>query len=197
MKHLLLSSVVFASFCFSTQLRAQKNREANNLARQGTEAANNKQWDQAIDSLRKAAEMDHKYAPNLAVALQQRASAYMAEQKFPEALADFSEALKIRPKDAGILERRAYAEMKLNDLDKALADYSEAIKLAPNEVRYYLVRSYILEMKGDYKNSMVDTEKILKLQKDNPEAQARKARLLARQAQDAPPPPNNPQPKKP
>jgi tetratricopeptide (TPR) repeat protein len=114
---------------------------------------------------------------------------YTTQQQFPEAISDFSEALKLTPNDPNIHERRAYVEMKTNDYDKALADYSEAIKLKPNEIRYYLYRSYIYETKNDIKGSMADTEKALKLDPNNQEAKTRKARLEARQAANAPLPP--------
>ena len=163
MKGMFFLGFAFLVFVSSLPLlSAPVNREANRLAREGTKAANNKQWDEAIDALRKAAELDRKYAPNLATALQQRAAARVTDGKFSEAVSDLDDAIKIQPREARIYESRAYAEMKLNNPDKALADYSEAIKLNPHEVRYYQVRSYIREVKGDYKGSMADAEKILK-----------------------------------
>jgi tetratricopeptide (TPR) repeat protein len=155
------------------------------FSREGFQATKDKDWNKAVAAFGKAAELDSKQAPNLIAALQQRGTAYTSEQKFPEALADFSEALKMKPNDPGIYERRAYVEMKMNDLDKALADYSEAIKVNPNEVRYYLYRGYIYEKKGDVKNSMADTEKALKLDKHNAEALSRKERLQKIQAMKA------------
>lgn len=182
------------AFCFSDFAYGQGKAEAAKFARQGAEAAKNKDWEQAVEAYQKAAELDPKNAPNLAAVLQQRAVAYTSEQKYPEAIADFDEAIKMTPNDAGIYERRAYVEMRINDLDKALADYSEAIKLKPNEVRYYLLRSYIYEIKGDIKNSMADTEKVLKMQKGNAEAKSRKERLLKIQSLSAPTPPATPIP---
>src|SRR5438874_9072410 len=125
----------------SQPLRAQPNKQANGLARRGTEAAKNQDWDGAIEDLRKATEMDRKYAASLAAALQGRAAAYASQQKFPEAAADYDEALKISPRNASAWEGRASVALKMNDMDKALAAFSEAIKLNPNEVRYYLHRS--------------------------------------------------------
>ncbi len=176
------------AFCFADSAYAQGKADAAKFARQGSQAAKNKDWEQAVEAYRKAAELDPKNAPNLAAVLQQRAVAYTSQQQYPEAVADFSEAIKINPNDPGTYERRAYVEMKLNDFDKALADYSEAIKLKPNEVRYYLLRSYIYETKGDIKNSMADTEKVLKMQKENAEAKSRKERLEKIQSLNSPPP---------
>jgi tetratricopeptide (TPR) repeat protein len=179
--------------CFCKFAWGQGNAEAVKFSREGFQATKDKDWNRAVAAFGKAAELDSKLAPNLIAALQQRGAAYTSEQKFPEAVADFSEALKMKPNDPGIYERRAYVEMKMNDLDKALADYSEAIKLNPNEVRYYLYRGYIYERKRDVKNSMADTEKALKLDKHNTEALSRKERLQKIQAMNAPlPPPPRP-----
>jgi tetratricopeptide (TPR) repeat protein len=175
----------FSAFCVAAALflgvapmiDAQGNSESTNIARQGSEAAKAGDWNKAVDAFRKAADMDHKWSANLVAALQQRAAANMSQQKFPEAAADFTEALKINPRDAAIHERRAYVEVKMKDYDKALEDYSEAIKINPKEIRYYLPRSFIYETKGDLKNSTADTEHILKLDKNNAEAKERKERL--------------------
>src|SRR5262245_24973565 len=117
-------------------------KEANKLARDGAEASKNQEFDNAIELLKKAAALDHKYATNLAAVYQQPAYAAATNQQFQDAVNDYGEAIKITPDDARIYEQRAAVEMKLNDMDKALADYSQAIKLKPNEVRYYSYRSY-------------------------------------------------------
>jgi tetratricopeptide (TPR) repeat protein len=161
---------------------AQGKPEAANLARQCSQAAKQQNWDRAIELCRKAADLDRKFTANLAIAYEQRGFALQKEQKFPQAIADFSEALKLSPRDARIYEQRAAAEIKSNAYDQALADYSEAIKLNPKEIRYYLYRGYIYELKRDLTNSMADTDKALKIQPTNSEALARKERLQKMQA---------------
>jgi tetratricopeptide (TPR) repeat protein len=175
------------------QAQGNKNaKEANKLAREGAEASKNQELDKAVDLLRKATALDHKYADELSAVYQQRGYAAAKEQRFQDAVSEYSEALKLTPQDPRIYEQRAAVEMKINDYDKALADYSEIIKLKPNETRYYLYRSYIYETKGDVKNSMADTEKVLKIDPKNQEALSRKTRLEARQAANAPLPPPPP-----
>jgi tetratricopeptide (TPR) repeat protein len=161
-------------------------KEANKLARDGAEASKNQDFDKAVELLRKATALDHKYADELAAVYQQRGYAAATNKQFQDAMNDYGEAIKLKPEDARIYEQRAAVEMKLNDNDKALADYSEAIKLKPNEVRYYAYRSYVYEVKGDTKNSMADTEKVLKLDPKNQEAKTRRDRLLAKEAQKVP-----------
>src|SRR6266487_206923 len=187
-----LTLITALAVCVSQFAQAQGNKEANKLAREGAEASKNQEWDKAIELLRKATTLDRKYAPNLAAVYQQRGYAAANEQKFEDAIGDFSEALKINSRDPRIYEQRAAVEMKMNDYDKALADYSEAITLKPNEVRYYLYRSYIYETKGDVKNSLTDTEKALKMDPNNQEAKSRKTRLEARQSMNSPLPPPPP-----
>ena len=188
-KHFVFIFVAALALCASQLSEAQATKdtkEANKLARDGAEASKNQEWEKAVDLLRKATALDHKYAPNLAAVFQQRAYAAATNQQFQDAINDYGEAIKISPEDARIYEQRAAVEMKLNDMDKALADYSEAIKIKPNEVRYYGYRSYIYEVKGDIKNSMADTDKVLKLDPNNPEAKARKSRLSALETANAP-----------
>jgi tetratricopeptide (TPR) repeat protein len=169
-------------------------KEANKLALDGAAASKTDppQWDKAIDLLRKATALDHKYATNLAAVYQQRAYAAATNQQFQDAINDYGEALKISPEDARIYEQRAAVEMKLNDMDKALADYSEAIKRKPNEARYYSYRSYIYELKGDIKDSLADADKVLKLDPKNQEAISRKKRLETLQSLRATPIPPSP-----
>ena len=182
--------MIALALCGSQFAQAQVDKktakEVAKYSSEGFEATENKDWDKAVDAFRKATELDRKQEPNLVAALQHRGMEYTTQQQYPEAIADFSEALKLKPDDAGIYERRAYVEMKTNDYDKALADYSEAIRLKPNEVRYYLFRSYIYETKDDIKSSMADTEKALKLDPGNEEAKSRKARLEKRQSINTP-----------
>ena len=181
MRYIKLLSFGMMVFAIGTTvLFGQGNQEAANLTREGIEASNAKDWDKAIAAFKRAAQLEERYAPNLASALQQRASVYVSQQKFQEAIADYSEALKVKAKDPDIFERRAYAEMQLKDYDKALHDYNEAIKLSPEDPKYYQVRALIHQTKGDFKAAMADTDKTLKLDPNNVDAQQRKRFLEAK-----------------
>jgi tetratricopeptide (TPR) repeat protein len=195
----VLSFFALVTLSISQLAYAQGDKEAAKLAREAVAAANDQDWDKAVESARKAAQLDRKFEANLAAALQQRGFAAANERRFPDALNDFNEAIKLKPNDAGAYERRAAIETKMNDLEKAQADYTEAIKLKPNGVHNYLYRGYILEMKGDLQGAMADTEKVLKMDKKNAEALTRKTRIETRikiqqgnnpsPAATAPPPP--------
>jgi len=192
-KSFAFTLITALALCLSQvcQGEAKKNVEANRLAREGAEAAKNQDWDKAVELLRKASAMDHKYADELAAVYQQRGYAAATNQQFQDAISDYSEAAKLTPQDVRIYEQRAAMEMKIQDYDKALADYSEVIKLKPNEARYYNYRAYIYELRNDLKNSMADTEKVLKMDPNNQDAKARKQRIEQKIAENTPltPPP--------
>jgi tetratricopeptide (TPR) repeat protein len=196
MKKSLAFTFITALALCSSQVclpQAKKNPEANKLARDGLEAAKKDQdWDKAVDLLKKATAIDHKYSDELAAVYQQRGYAAAKDQRYGDAINDYNEALKLTPQDtARIHEQRAAVEMKIQDYDKALADYSELIKLKPNEMRYLNYRAYIYELKNDLQNSLADTERILKLDPNNQDSKARKQRIEQKIAENTPltPPP--------
>src|SRR6266481_1029962 len=185
------------AFCASQicQAAEKKNPEANKLALEGAKAAKSQDFDKAVDLLKKATGMDHKYADELSAVYQQRAYAAANDQRYGDAINDYNEALKLTPQQAGrIHEVRAAVEMKIQDYDKALSDYSELIKEKPNEIKYLNYRAYIYELKNDLQNSLADNEKILKLDPNNQDAKARKQRLEQKIAERTPltPPPRTP-----
>src|SRR3982751_2189191 len=151
MKRIFVFTFIAAlTICAAELCEAQGSKdakEANKLARDGADASKNQEWDKAIDLLRKATALDHKYADELSAVYQQRGYAAATNQQFQDAINDYGEAIKLTPQDVRVYEQRAAVEMKLQDYDKALADYSEVIKLKPDEVRYLNYRAYIYEVK--------------------------------------------------
>ena len=190
-------SIAALTLCASQLCQAaeKKNPEANKLAVEGAKAAKDQDFDKAVDLLKKAAGMDHKYTDELSAVYQQRAYAAAKDQRYGDAINDYEEALKLTPQQAPrIHEQRAAVEMKIQDYDKALADYSELIKQKPNEIKYLSYRAYIYELKNDLQNSMADNEKILKADPNNQDAKARKQRLEQKIAERVTltPPPRSP-----
>jgi tetratricopeptide (TPR) repeat protein len=185
----LISFGVVALALSTGSLCAQGNQEAANATKEGIEASKAKDWDKAITAFRKAAHLEPRYAPNLVAALRQRAVVYRGEQKFKEAAADLSEALKLKSDDADIFEQRGYIEMQMKDYDKAQADYTQAINLQPNEAKYYQVRAFILQTKNDFNGALADVNKVLSIDAENADAVQRKAFLEAKLHGRATPPP--------
>ena len=192
-------SIAALALCASqvSQAAEKKNPEANKLAREGIEAAKSQDFDKAVDLLKKASAMDHKYTDELSAVYQQRGYAAANDQRYGDAINDYNEALKLTPEQAArIHEQRAAVEMKIQDYDKALADYSELIKQKPNEIKYLNYRAYIYEVKNDVPNAQAENEKILKADPNNQDAKARKQRLEKKLAEmvTLTPPPRSPTP---
>jgi tetratricopeptide (TPR) repeat protein len=178
------------------QAAEKKNPEANRLAREGAEAAKNQDFDKAVDLLKKATAMDHKYADELSAVYQQRGYAAATDQRYGDAINDYGEALKLTQQNSRIYEQRAAVEMKIQDYEKALDDYSKLIEQKPKEVRYLNYRAYIYELKNDLQKSLADNENVLKLDPNNQDAKARKQRIEQKIAESTPltPPPRTPTP---
>jgi tetratricopeptide (TPR) repeat protein len=87
------------------------------------------------------------------------------EQKYDEAIKDWSEALKINPKDATALFNRSAAYAAAKDFDKALQDLDATIQLSPKdpdayELRADLYRERSIKQTGGYKRTP-DTAKAI------------------------------------
>src|SRR5689334_9410791 len=184
----LFALCLVTTFGLSVAPAAQQegNPEAAKIAREGSQAAKDQDWNKAIDKFRKASEMDRKFTNSLALAYQQRAFSYANDQRFQDALNDLAESIKIKP-DPRAYEQRAAIEMRVNDYDKALADYAEASKLNPGEIKYHNYRAYIYETRGDLQNAATENDAALKINSKNKEAVDRKARLQKIQSANAVP----------
>ena len=183
--------VMVLGLSIAKSAQQEGNPEAAKIAREGSQAAKDQDWNKAIDLFRKAAEKDRKYTQNLAIVYLQRAYSYANDQRFQDALADLAESIKINPREAHAYEQRAAIEMKMIDYEKALADYEAAMKINPGEIKYRLYRGYIYELRGDIPNSMAETEAALKINSKSKEALERKQRLQKIQSATAPAPPSN------
>lgn len=189
---LLVAAVVFTSI--SVFAADKPNIEANKIAREASESAKNQDWDAAIEGFKKAADMDRKYNGNLAAALVQRATAATKQNRFPDALNDFSEAIKLHA-TAGAWEGRAFVYGRMGDYPHAIADYSEAIKMNGGEARLYMARAQAHanpnNPQKDYKAIIADCDKVLKMKKGDKAAQDLKAwadRQMKTEAGQAPAP---------
>ena len=182
----ILCLVTTLALSIAPAAQQEGNPEAAKIAREGSQAAKDQDWNKAIERFRKASEMDRKFTANLAIAYQQRAYSYANDNRFQDAMNDLNESIKIKP-DPRAFEQRAAIEMRISDNDKALADYAEASKLNPGEIKYHNYRAYIYESRADLQNAMAENEAALKINGKNKEALDRKARLQKLQSLNAAP----------
>ena len=63
-----------------------------------------------------------------------RGIAWAGKGKLEKAIADFTEAIRLNPKDAVAFYNRGLAWHKKNEHDKAIVDYTEAVRFDPKNV---------------------------------------------------------------
>jgi tetratricopeptide (TPR) repeat protein len=73
------------------------------------------------------------------------------------AIADYTEAIRLNPKDDSAFYFRGEAYRQKADYDRAIADYTEAIRLNPKDVfASYYARGGAYVDKGDYGHAISD-----------------------------------------
>jgi tetratricopeptide (TPR) repeat protein len=94
-----------------------------------------------------------------------RAGKVTAEQSrvFDQAIADFTQALRLDPNNATIYVERGNAYDNKGDFDQAIADHTQAIRLDPNYATAYNQRGYNYSEKGEYDRAIADHNQVIRL----------------------------------
>ena len=101
---------------------------------------------------------------NLSAAHYNRGLAYRDKRQFDQAIADFSEAIRLDPKNARAHYQRGNIHADLGEShDLAIADYDIAIRLDPRFVFAYTARGLMHEAKGDIARAAADYRAALSL----------------------------------
>ena len=81
-------------------------------------------------------------------ALRTRGSIYWEEKRYDLAIKDFTEVIKLDPKDAFTYSRRGSAYMEKGQYDLAIEDLAQAIRLDPEDAFSHSCLEYIRKKKG-------------------------------------------------
>ena len=85
------------------------------------------------------------------------------------AIADYDQAIKLKPDDSDAYVNRGNARAKLGDNKGAIADYDQAIKLKSDYANAYYGRGNARSNLGDNKGATADYQKAVELYPtDNP-----------------------------
>ncbi|MFN7557735.1 tetratricopeptide repeat protein, partial [Microcystis sp.] len=79
------------------------------------------------------------------------------------AIADFTQALQLEPKDADAYYNRGYAELVLGQYERAIADYTQALTINPNYVNALGNRCYVHYLTKKYEAAVEDCTKAIAL----------------------------------
>ena len=121
-------------------------------------------WDQQIRSCSTLIESGRETSDKLAVAYNNRGIAYATKGDLDRAIADFSEAIRLDPKDAHAYNNRGSAYENKGDHDRAITDYDEAIRLDPKYALAYNNRCWSRALIGrDLDQALADCNESLRL----------------------------------
>ncbi|MDY6899723.1 MAG: tetratricopeptide repeat-containing serine protease family protein [Cyanobacteriota bacterium] len=94
------------------------------------------------------------------------------ENKFQEAISDFTEAIKSNPKYAEAFAERGVARVSLKDFSGAIEDYNQALKINPNFAYAYYARGFTRVASEDYKSAINDLNKAIEINPNHPQSYA-------------------------
>ena len=93
---------------------------------------------------------------------------YLIQDEDPEdALADYAEAIRLKPDYAEAYSNRGVVKYALGRHDDALADYAEAIRLKPDHARPYYNLGIVKAKLGRYDDALADYDEAIRLKPDH------------------------------
>ncbi|MFO1055466.1 MAG: tetratricopeptide repeat protein [Dongiaceae bacterium] len=102
-----------------------------------------------------------------------RGRAYESLRRYDLAIADYTEALRLRPDYVEALNNRGNSYDLAGDHDRAIADYDAALRLAPGSSGtpdLYYNRGVAYDAKGDHDRAIADFDAALRLRPDHLDA---------------------------
>jgi tetratricopeptide (TPR) repeat protein len=92
-----------------------------------------------------------------------RGSAHAVTGQYDKALADYTEAIRLNPKDVDAFCNRGLTYEKKGQYNKAIADHTEAIRLDPKLAAAYCGRAGAYARKESYDSALTDLNKAIEL----------------------------------
>ncbi|MDZ7991789.1 MAG: tetratricopeptide repeat protein [Nostoc sp. EfeVER01] len=99
-----------------------------------------------------------------------RGVCYYNNSNFNEAIADYNQAIKLKPDFVEAYNNRGNTYAKQGNYTQAFTDYNKAINLNPNLAEAYNGRGIVYRNQGKYTQALVDFNKAIELKPNNAEA---------------------------
>ena len=104
---------------------------------------------------------------NLAVAFTNRGLAYKRKGQWDRAIADFSEAIRLKSDDGHIFNNRGNAYYYKGQLDRAIEDYVDAIRLKPDLAVAFSNRGNVYRKQGRFDRAIKEYDEAIRLKPDD------------------------------
>ena len=145
-------------------------------------AQEQKKFEEGIEFCTRALNAPRVNASDQAYAYQRRARIFFAQRKYDEAIADFSEVIRLKPRFAENYADRARAYVSKGEGDKALADLEEAVRLDPANIRVRIDRGNIRHSVGKLDLALADFDAVIRAEPRSSSAFVGRARIYLRMA---------------
>jgi tetratricopeptide (TPR) repeat protein len=96
-----------------------------------------------------------------------RATVWHDKKDHARAMEDYTEAIRLDPKNAALYCNRGYLRGEQNEFDKAIADFNEAIRLDPRDPVAFLHRGHAWSEKHQYEKAVTDFTETIRLNPEN------------------------------
>lgn len=117
-----------------------------------------------IEACRALVETHVDKPQSLAIVYNNMGSARISGGNYDDAIADYSEAIRLDPASAKSFNNRGIAYQRKGDNARALADFSQAIRIAPDYFRALAGRAKAYEATGDIDRALADLGEAIRLQ---------------------------------
>ena len=163
MRILVAAALTAAATMLSPAVRAEQSEARTRcFAREGVSI------EQKLDACTAVIESGQETPRGLIAVFNARGNARLDNRDFDRAIDDYSEAIRLNPKDPSYYNNRGNAWHARGDNDRAIADFNEAIRLNPANAAYYNNRRDAWLAEGDLARAIADANQATRLGANNP-----------------------------
>jgi tetratricopeptide (TPR) repeat protein len=105
--------------------------------------------------------------PNLAIAFMNRGLAYKKKGQWDRAIADYSEAIRLKSDVAQVFNNRGNAYYYKGQWDRAIEDYDDAIRLQPDLAEAFGNRGNVYRKKGLFDRAIEEYDQAIHIHPEN------------------------------